>query len=68
MVVMPVPEKYIALRSILSFAIMANVSRVRFLATNSSSRSYFFNIFKPILLQIERHLSYERENPREKKR
>ena len=58
----------IALRSILSFAITVNISRVRWLATNAPSRLYFYNIVKLILLQIERHLSYEINNPREEKR
>ena len=53
---------------ILSFAIMVNASRVRCLATNAPSKSYFSDIFRLILLQIERNLSYERDNPREKKR
>ena len=53
---------------ILSFAIMVNASRVRCLATNAPLKSYFSDIFKLILLQIERNLSYERDNPREKKR
>ena len=51
---------------ILSFAIMVNASRVRCLATNAPLKSYFSDIFKLILLQIERNLSYERDNPREK--
>ena len=46
---------------------MVNVSRLTWLAANIPSRSYFLNIFKLILLQIERHLSYEMDNPREKK-
>ena len=46
---------------------MVNVSRLTWLAANIPSRLYFLNMFKLILLQIERHVSYEMDNPREKK-
>ena len=71
MVVIQIPWKCfftlddIAYRSILSFAIMVIVSRVRWLATNTPSRSYFFNMFKLILLQIERHKQNGQPNRKE---